>query len=161
MPRMTRDVQIRRANPGDFDALGEVLHAAVQEGAGQYTPAQRAAWSPAPRAGEAWAAHLGAQAVWLAETDGRPVGFLTLTPDGYVDLAFILAEAQGRGLFRRIYAALEAEAVQRGLTRLWTHASLHAKSPFETMGFTVIAPETVAVGAETFHRFHMEKRFDG
>lgn len=158
---MTRDVQIRRANPGDFDALGDVFHAAVREGADQYTPEQRAAWSPAPRADEAWAAHLGVQAVWLAERDACPVGFLTLTEDGYVDLAYILAEAQGQGLFRRLYDALESEARRRGIVRLWTDASLHAKGPFEAVGFTAAYAETVERSGEQLKRFRMEKTLHG
>jgi putative acetyltransferase len=158
---MKRDVQIRRASPADFDALGEVLHAAICEGAGQYTEAQRAAWSPAPRAGEAWAGYLGAQSVWLAETGGRPLGFLTLTDEGYVDLAYILAEAQGRGLFRQLYDALEREARRVGMGRLWTDASLHAKGPFEAVGFAAAYAETVERSGEQLKRFRMEKTLHG
>jgi len=157
---MAAHVQIRRATPRDFDALGAVFHAAVREAATAYSEAQRAAWSPAPRAGEAWAAHLGAQAVWLAEEDGEALGFMTLTPDGYVDLAYILARTKGRGLFRRLYNALEAEARAASLARLWTDASLHAKAPFEAVGFAVTQPETVTRGGETFKRFRMEKTLD-
>lgn len=157
---MAAHVQIRRANPRDFDALGAVFHAAVREAATAYSEAQRAAWSPAPRAGEAWAAHLGAQAVWLAEEDGEALGFMTLTAEGYVDLAYILARAQGRGLFRKLYTMLEAEARSAGLARLWTDASLHAKAPFEAVGFQVTKFETVVRGGETFKRFRMEKTLD-
>ena len=158
---MTRHVQIRRANPADFSALGGVFHAAVRQGAGQYTEAQRAVWSPAPRSGEAWAAHLGAQTVWLAEAGGEPLGFITLTPDGYIDLAYILAEAQGQGLFRRLYHAAETDARGLGIVRLWTDASLHAKGPFEAMGFAVTHAETVERGGERLARFRMEKTLDG
>ncbi|WP_291200569.1 GNAT family N-acetyltransferase [Hyphomonas sp.] len=157
---MAAHVQIRRANPRDFDALGAVFHAAVRGGATAYTQAQRAAWSPAPRAGEAWAAHLGAQAVWLAEDAGEALGFMTLTPEGYVDLAYIIAPAQGRGLFRQLYTALEDEARGARFARLWTDASLHAKAPFEAVGFVVTRPETVTRGGETFKRFRMEKILD-
>jgi putative acetyltransferase len=157
MHRMATHVQIRRATPRDFDALGEVFHAAVHEGAGQYSPGQRAAWSPAPRRGESWHAHLGAQLVWLAEADGRPLGFMSLTPEGYLDLAYILAEAQGQGLFRRLYADLEDEARASGLVHLWTDASLHAKAPFEAVGFAVCYAETVSRSGETLKRFRMEK----
>lgn len=158
---MGAHVQIRRASPRDFGALGEVFHAAVRDGAAQYSEAQRAAWSPAPRTGEDWAAHLEGQAVWLAEDAGAALGFLTLRPDGYIDLAYIRAEAQGRGLFRRLYSQAEAEARRLALPRLWTDASLHAKGPFEGVGFTVIQPETVERGGETFLRFRMEKTLNG
>lgn len=132
MPRMSADVQIRRASARDFDALGE-----------------------------AWAAHLADQCVWIAEDTGQPLGFLSLRPDGYIDLAYIRPEAQGRGLFARLYAALEAEALRLALPRLWTDASLHAKGPFERAGFTIIAPETVIRGGEAFQRFRMEKILNG
>ena len=161
MPRMTPHVQIRRASPADFEALGEVFHAAIREGAAQYTEAERAAWSPAPRAGEARAAHLRAQSVWLAETGGRPLGFLTLTGQGYIDLAYILAEAQGQGLFRRLCDALEGEARRVGMVRLWTDASLHAKGPFEAVGFTAAYAETVERSGEQLKRFRMEKTLHG
>lgn len=158
---MDRDVQIRRASPRDFDALGEVFHIAVREGATAYSAAQRIAWSPAPRAGEAWQSQLAAQAVWMAETRGNALGFLTLRPDGYVDLAYIRPDAQGQGLFRQMFNELEAEARRLALPRLWTDASVHAKAPFESVGFTVIAPETVMRNGEAFKRFQMEKTLNG
>lgn len=154
---MCRDVQIRRASPRDFDALGEVFHAAIREGASAYSEAQRAAWSPSPRNGDAWAAHLGTQAVWLAEDPDKLLGFLSLRPDGYVDFACLRAEAQKQGLFRRLYRALEAQARRLFLARLWTDASLQAKGPFESVGFVVLAAETVMRSGETFKRFRMEK----
>lgn len=157
MPRMTAHVQIRQARPEDFAALGRIFHQAVRGGATLYSEAQRAAWSPAVRPAEAWAAQLAGQMVWVGEADGLLLGFLTLAPDGHVDLAYIRPEAQGFGLFRRLYDALEAEARTRALPRLWTEASLHAKGPFEAMGFTVTAPEDVTRGGEVFRRFRMEK----
>lgn len=157
MPRMTAHVQIRQAKTDDFEALGRVFHRAVREGATGYSEAQRAAWSPAPRTGEDWAAQLSGQTVWVGGADDLLLGFLTLAPDGHIDLAYIRPEAQGFGLFRRLYDALEAEARARALPRLWTEASLHAKGPFEAMGFAVLAPEDVTRGGEVFRRFRMEK----
>lgn len=158
---MDRDVQIRQANPRGFDALGEVFHAAVRDGATAYSSAQREAWSPAPRAGEAWASQLAAQFVWMAEGGGKALGFLTLTAEGNVDFAYIRPEAQGRGLFRKLYDEAEAQARRLALPRLWTDASVHAKPPFESVGFTVIAPETVMRNGEAFQRFQMEKTLNG
>lgn len=158
---MAAHVQIRRAAPRDFGALGEVFPASVREGAGQYTEAQRAAWSPDPRSGEAWSAHLGAQSVWLAETESRPLGFLTLAAEGYIDLAYILPEVQGRGLFRRLCGALENEAFRLGIHHLRTDASLHAKGPFEASSFTATRAGMAVRSGERLKRFRMEKTLVG
>jgi len=158
---MTRHVQIRQADPADFIALGGVFHAGVRYSAGEYTTAQRAAWFPSPRPGPNWAARLAAQSVWLAEAGGEPLGFITLMPAGCIDLAYILAEVQGQGLFRRLYAELEGEARALGMFRLWTDASLHAKGPFEAVGFTVTRAETVERGGEQLAHSRMEKTLDG
>lgn len=155
---MTRHVQIRQATPADFIALGEVFHAAVRRGAGQFTGAQRAAWSPAPGSGEARAAHLAAQTVWLGEAGG---GFITLMPAGYIDLAHNLAQAQGQGLFRQLFAEPEGEARALDMLRLWTDASLHAKGPFEAVGFTLSRACTAERGGEQLARFRMEKTLNG
>ena len=155
---MTRHVQIRQATPADFIALGEVFHAAVRRGAGQYTGAQRAAWSPAPGSGEARAAHLAAQTVWLGEAGG---GFITLMPAGYIDLAHNLAQAQGQGLFRQLFAEPEGEARALDMLRLWTDASLHAKGPFEAVGFTLSCACIAERGGEQQARFRMEKTLNG
>jgi putative acetyltransferase len=155
---MIDDVQIRLADPGDFDALGEVVHDAIRLGADQYDEAQRAAWSPAARTGDAWSARLGAQSVWMAASGPVALGVMTLAAEGYIDLAYIRREARGQGLFRRLYGEIETESRTAALPRLWTHASLHARAPFEAMGFGVLAPETVRLGGEAFKRFVMEKR---
>jgi len=158
---MALDVQIRLANTGDFGALGKVFRACVREGAGPYTEAQRTAWSPAPRAGKARSAHPGAQSVWLAETESRPLGFLALAAEGYIDLAYILAEAQGQGLFRRPCGALENEAFRLGIHHLWTDASLHAKGPFEASSFTATRAGMAVRSGERLKRFRMEKTLVG
>lgn len=158
---MTRHVQIRQATPADFIALGEGVHAAVRGCAGQYTEAQRAAWSPAPGSGEAWAAHLAAQTVWLGEAGGEPLGLITLMPAGYIDLAYILAQAQGQGLFRQLFAELAGDARALDLLSLWTDARLHAKGPFEAVGFTVSRACTAERGGEELACFRMEKTLNG
>ncbi|MEL6619547.1 MAG: GNAT family N-acetyltransferase [Pseudomonadota bacterium] len=146
-------MQIRNMRKGEADALGRVMWDAIHRGAGTYTPAQRVAWCPAPPAGAAWAARLMEQRVWVADRGG-PVGFVTLAPGGYVDLAFVIAAVQGQGVFARLLDAVEAAA---DTPRLWTHASLSARPAFAARGFHVIRHETVARGAEMLDRAEMEK----
>lgn len=154
---MTDEINIRKGNSADWNALAGLFHASVHDGAILYTKAQRAAWSPASRAGPDWSLRMEKQSVLVGETGQKPVGFMTLEMNGYLDCAYIAPEYQGRGLFRRLYAPLEAEAVADGVPRIYTHASLHARRAFAAMGFGVVKPETVSFGDIYLPRFSMEK----
>ena len=156
---MTEEINIRRGKADDWTALAGVFHRAVNEGAAYYTAEQRKAWSPVSRAGPDWALRMNRQSVMLAETPGQgPVGFLTAELNGYFDCAYILKNCQGQGLFRRLYAPLEAEQRDHNIKRLHVHASLHARPAFLAAGFQIVRPETVRMGDDVWlPRFLMEK----
>lgn len=139
------------------DVLGHVMWRAIHEGASAYSQAQRTAWLPAPPSGDAWAAKLAGQVVYVAEAQGAPVGFVTRA-GAYVDLAYVLPDWQGRGVFSALYPVVEAEARTMGQSRLWVHASLMAQPAFLAQGFHVIAHETVERNGQTLDRAEMEKR---
>jgi putative acetyltransferase len=85
------------------------------------------------------------------------LGFLTMYDTGYIDLAFVRASAQSRGVFSALLSALEKDARAAGLPRLRTHVSLMAQPAFEARGFHVIGHETVERGSEILARAEMEK----
>lgn len=152
------EVQIRRGSLADAPAAGRVMYEAVRHGAPGYTLAQRVAWQPRPNSGVAWRNRLRGQAIFLAEPAHRcPVGVMTLGPGGYIDLAFILRAWQGRGVFRALYEAIEAEARAQRMDRLTLHASLMACGPFEAMGFQVTSQEVVRMNRASLRRFAMVK----
>lgn len=154
---MTDEINIRKGKPADWNGLAEVFHTAVREGAVLYTEDQRAAWSPGSRAGPDWSLRMTRQNVQVAQVGIALVGFMTLEMNGYLDCAYILPGYQGRGLFRRLYTLLETEAIAAQITRIHTHASLHARPAFSAMGFETIKPETVSFGDIYLPRFQMAK----
>lgn len=148
---------IRNAINADFDRLGEIMYLAIRTGQSPYTEAQRKAWISEPHLGKKWSEKLGSQYVVLAEKAGQIVGFMTLRSDGYLDLAFILPEARGKGLFRRLYDRIEGHADSLGLVRLWTHASLMAQPAFAAVGFCVVKHEVISREGECLARAEMDK----
>ena len=155
---MSAQRAFRWATRDDYAGLAEAMFEAIRIGPSRYTERQRERWAPRPRDGVAWVERLDRQEVVLAETAGRIAGFMSLAADGYIDFAYIRPEAQGSGLFRRLYALIEERAAQRGEPRLWVHASLMAEPAFAAVGFETSEPQQVAIGDETFDRFLMEKR---
>jgi putative acetyltransferase len=149
---------IRIANPADFDALGQVMFDAVHCGPSPYSAAQRTAWLAAPPSGAAWHEKLAAQCVVAGFAQGAAVGFMTLRPDGYLDLAYIIPAARGAGLFRKLYAELARHATARALPRIRVHASLMAQPAFASLGFSVLQHEVVERAGQSLARAEMEKR---
>ena len=147
---------LRWATEADFDALADVMFAAVREGESPYTEAQRQAWVPEPRRGAAWRARLLSQEIIVAEADGRLLGFMSLAERGYIDFAYIRAEARGAGVFRELFKRILDRARAKGVPLLWVHASLTAEPAFAALGFVVRHQEQVTIGGEVLDRFEME-----
>ncbi len=154
---MKRPPILNWATPTDTDDLADIVFDAVRNGPSKYTESQRAAWVPVRRGGQEWAARLAGQVIAIARDETRFVGFMSLAPEGYIDFAFIRPEAQGSGLFRRLFAMIEDKARSQNEPRLWTHASLMAQPAFAAVGFAVVEHEVVQIGDQRFERAKMEK----
>jgi len=154
---MSDIIRFRVASADDYDALGEVMFDAIHHGPTKYTKAQSLAWAPKARKGGDWHKRLGGKHTLLAEQNGRPLGFMTIEPGGYIDFAYIRPEAQGSGLFRRLYDKVEDQARATGEPALSTHASLMAQPAFAAMGFAIDHHETVEIDGQHLARARMIK----
>ncbi len=146
----------RWATSADHADLADVMFDAVRNGRSAYSDEQRRAWAPERRSGSEWSARLDEQMAAIGESDSGVVGFMSLCEGGYIDFAYIRPEAQGRGLFRILFAEIEKRSLARGDTRLWVHASLMAEPAFAAMGFSILEKQSVTIGRERFERFKME-----
>lgn len=154
---MSSKFTVRQAAVDDYEAIADVMFDAVRNGRSQYTDEQRQAWVPVRRSGDAWIARLNAQTIFVAESAGQIDGFMSLAQNGYIDFAYIRPRAQGTGMFRALFQAIEQLALQISEPRLWVHASLMAQPAFSAVGFQIKETETVELGGQYFQRFVMEK----
>ncbi len=146
-----------RATPTDAAELADVMFDAVRNGPSLYTEAQRAAWVPERRSGPEWDARLAAKDIVLARDADRIVGFMSIEGAGYIDFAYIRPQAQGTGLFRRLFNRVEAHARAANEPRLWVHASLMAEPAFAAVGFSIAEHQVVRIGDQDLKRAYMEK----
>lgn len=153
-------MELRKASKADYPALGQVMFDAIHGPGSPYSEAERHAWLSAPNKGVGWDARLDAQWCVMAEDTDDVLGFMTLAAEGYVDFAYIVPRAQGRGAFRALYTAIEQEARHQRLNRIWVHASLRAEPAFRAMGFAVTKRETVVRDGQSLRRAEMEKKLE-
>jgi putative acetyltransferase len=145
------------ATPTDHAELADVMFDAVRNGPSKYTQAQRAAWVPERRRGVEWEARLAAKDIIIGRDGVRIAGFMSIEGGGYIDFAFIRPEAQGSGLFRRVFELVQERARANAEPRLWVHASLMAQPAFAAVGFSVVEHQIVQIGDHDFKRAMMEK----
>ena len=151
-------VTVRRFEDRDAEATARIYFDAVRIGAQDYyDEAQRRAWASSVPDTPPWRARLRSQASFVAERDGAIVGFMTLKPDGCIDLAFVAPQAMGTGVARQLYERLLAEASAMGLRRLHTEASHLARPFFERQGWSVVKRQTVERDGVALTNFVMEK----
>jgi putative acetyltransferase len=103
----------------------------------QLTRAERIAWAVAPEPDLSKPDKLLDQWCWIAEEAGRPTGFMSLCPDGLLDMAFVIPEVMGKGTAGALYETLLAKAQAEGMTRLTVLASPWSRSFLLKRGWRV------------------------
>lgn len=155
-------MEVRSYQDGDAEPLGQVFHRAVREGAtARYDARQVEAWSPQAPSDTKWAERLAAADTVVASEDNRLVGFMSLNPDGYLDLAFVLPDVMGQGVADLLYAVLETRARGRGIVHLTTQASLLAEPFFAKHGWSVSRRQEVEIREAILKNAWMEKELTG
>lgn len=122
-----------------------------------YTQQQVEAWAPTDIHFRNWADYCRSRYTLVAEKDGLIVGFGELEANGHIDHFYVHHQFQRQGVGSSIYTALEREARQLGLLRLFTESSITAKAFFKGMGFQLIREQTVACRGQVFSNCVMEK----
>ena len=155
-------IEIRPYRPDDRDRLIEIFRSAVRDVAiRDYSEAQAQAWAPDSIDAEAFGRWRADKPTFVAIIEGEPVGFSDLESDGHIDMLFVHARYQSRGVARALLEHVEALARRQNMPRLYTEASITARPVFERHGFRVLARQTVAPDGEAMINYRMEKRLAG
>ena len=151
-------IDIRRYRPGDLAGLIALFRDTVRRVNGRdYSPQQVMAWAPDQIDARQWRHRFDNKVVWVADLDGAPVGFVDVARDGLIDMLYVHADHQGKGIASLLLRTVEAGARTHGLMRLFTEASITARPFFEHRGFRVIAPQRVMRWAQEFLNYRMDK----
>lgn len=151
------NVYVRNFEVCDIEATSNVFFRAVHIGAKNfYDEAQRAAWATNKPEPAAWQKRLEAQVVKVALQEDVVVGFMTLTPEGRIDLVFVAPEVMGTGVTGKLHEAILAEARLMGLSTLMTEASFLAQRFFNKHGWQTLQKQTITRNAVQLTNFLME-----
>ncbi|MCX7290848.1 GNAT family N-acetyltransferase [Janthinobacterium sp.] len=138
-------ITLRPALPDDIAALWALRTVAVRVScATHYAPEQISVWTASP-VPDGYAAMLAAGGGIVAMQGEIIAGYAMLDVNKQeVDAVFVDSARAGLGIGKRLLAALEQLARQRGIARLHLSASLNAVPFYAAAGFTALREEAYA-----------------
>ncbi len=149
-------ITIRPYRPEDRAACHQVYYRAVREGAaGFYGAEMLARWAPDSDPSDNRPDKLLDQTCWVSEAAGRITGFMSLMPDGHLDMAFVLPEVMGQGHAARLYDQLLAHARTKGHQLLTVKASEYSRRFLSRRGWQLDRVERVTDDGPEYELNHM------
>lgn len=151
---------LRPYRPADAAALTELYVRSVRHyGPRAYTPEQVDAWAATADIARTAARCGDGRVVVVAQDEaGTALGFVELEPDGHLDMLYVAPDAEGLRIGTLLYAAIETQARDLGLHRLFVEASELGRPLFERHGFTLLARHDLVLSGVDIHNYRMEKR---
>lgn len=152
-------MNIRDYKPEDAAELTDIFYQTIHErGIEQYSADEVQAWAPLPIDYEFWQQRLDALPPYIAEINGRIVGYTTLTPRGHIEWTYTHKDFLGQGIGSRLQRYLEERAMAIGLRVLTVDASRFARPMFAKFGFEVVSRNLVERQGQTLENWSMRKQ---
>ncbi len=147
-------MRIRAACPDDADQIGQLIFDTVRSiNINDYSQEQVEAWAPDSQIFRTYPESFA----YVAEIDGKIVGFANITPEGYLNRFYTHKDYQGQGMGSLLLTQIEEKAKLLQLPVIRTEASITAKPFFLSKGWIVKEQQTVFLRGLSFINFKMEK----
>ncbi|NJR64455.1 MAG: GNAT family N-acetyltransferase [Leptolyngbyaceae cyanobacterium CRU_2_3] len=151
-------MEIRLFNVQDAEQVAQLFHDTVREvNIRDYSSNQVRAWAPDNIHFRNWEKVCFNGFTYVADDGGVIAGFGELESHGHIGCFYCHKNYQRCGVGNQIYQAIEAKAIELGVSRLFTESSITAKPFFQRLGFLVVKEQQVACRGEIFTNYAMEK----
>ncbi|MGR9087773.1 MAG: GNAT family N-acetyltransferase [Gammaproteobacteria bacterium] len=155
-------VNVRILRKDDLEGVAALFTASIHGLASeQYDALQLAAWAPEPPDLSEWRTRISHFITLVAEKDGAMVGFLSFEENGHIALLYTLPGAARRGVASTLYREAEKHLLTKGVTIIFTEASLVAAPFFTRHGFQLVEVQNVERRGIRFLRYAMKKQIRG
>jgi L-amino acid N-acyltransferase YncA len=155
---MAQPITLRRAGPGDIEALSAIYAACARErGPEAYTEPQVRAWASFAADRAAFEAYVLGAETWVAVEGaaGRVLGFSGCDEQGEVRSLYVAVGAQRSGLGARLLGHVIERARSRGLRVLAAWVTPFSRALFLRQGFRWVETVRSPFAGELFERYRV------
>lgn len=153
---------IREFQDSDISQIVSLFYETVHSvNSVDYTTEQLNSWAPKNEIEgilENWNESLNNNIGYVAEINGKIVGFSDMTHNGYLDRLYTHKDFQGQGIATALVNKLESVAGKIRLSEMYTEASVTAKPFFERRGYQIIRSQIVERKGIALPNFQMTKK---
>ena len=159
---MTNKILTRKYQHKDARALADIYYHTIHSiNLRDYSKEQVDAWAPSSSLElEGWEKKWSEKAPIVALIGNKVVGFAEFELNGHIDCFYVHHEFQGEGVGSALMAAIETDAKEKNITRIYAEVSITARQFFEGRGFHVINKQNVVIRGVELINFVMEKIYD-
>lgn len=152
-------MRIRPYEEADAEAIVCLFYETVHRvNARDYTPDQLRAWAPKVPDAVVWHQRMAQAHTLVVEEAGQLFAFAELDNSGNLDMFYCRHDAQRQGIGTWLFSKITAAALNSGMTRMTTEASITAKPFFERQGFSQIKQNRILRDGIELINYSMEKR---
>lgn len=127
---------VRRATGEDARGIFDAHMRSIREVcAKDYTAEQIAAWSDREYDEAALVRCIQEEALWVVEQNGEILGFGHFRQDGTVAALYLVREAVGKGLGKRLLREIEREARRLGVKTMQLQSTVNAEGFYAAQGY--------------------------
>ncbi len=149
---------VRQYQQRDAEALWHLFFNTIhQVNIRDYTQEQVEVWAPNKCDLDEWKLKMKQINPFIAEGEGRILGYADLQSDGLIDHFFCHHEYQGKGIGRLLMENIFQQATHQGITVLYSNVSITARPFFERFGFCVQHEQQVERHGQVLINYRMEK----
>ncbi len=147
---------MRPAQFNDGMQIGELIFDTVHSiNIQDYTHEQINVWAPNPLMYSTYEESYA----YVAELDGKILGFTNMTFEGYLHRFYIHKDYQRQGVGSLLLDAVETKALEMGLKQIFLEASITSKPFFLAKGYQEKEKQVIVLRGMTFINHKMLKEF--
>lgn len=151
-------MKVRRYTIRDTEEILQLFYDTIhQVNIRDYTKEQVDAWTAVNMDIEVWINSLKSKLTYVAEENGKVIGFGELEANGHIDRFYCHKDFQGQGVGTKILEQIELTARDLEIKTLFVEASITARPFFEKNKFIILKKQEVERKGQKLINFLMEK----
>jgi putative acetyltransferase len=152
-------LRIRKATEADLEEILMLFVNTIEQvNCKDYSSDQIDAWKSSSKNFERWKSKLANQVFVVAELNQMIVGFCSFEAPDYLDVLYVHAQYQQKGIAQLLYSHIEHVARTHGCLIFRSEVSITAKVFFEKQGFIEETKQVVSINNMALTNFRMSKK---